>query len=76
MRKHVLLKDSIDLLKCIQIELHDDIDSSKRSELDRIIKELESCEEELTPDQLLYVLGKVIVFIPAIERIFRKLSEL
>jgi len=76
MRKHILLKDSIDLLKRIQVELHDDIDSSKRNELDRIIKELESCEEELTPNQLLFILGKVVVFIPAIERIFRKLSEL
>ena len=76
MRKHILLKDSIELLKRIQVELHDDIDSSKRSELNRIIKELESCEEELTPNQLLFILGKVIFFIPAIEKILKKLSEL
>ncbi len=76
MLAHTLLKDSIELLKSIQIELHDDIDSSKRSELSRIIKELESCEEKLTPNQLLHKLGKVIAFIPAIERIFKNLSEL
>ncbi len=75
MHKHKLLKNSIELLKCIQIELHDDIDSSKRNKLNRTIKELESCKEKITPNQMLEILGKVIAFIPAIERIIKTLSE-
>lgn len=71
-----LLKSSIESLKMIQSELHDDIDSSERIELGRIIKELESCNTNITPRQLLIVLGKVISWIPAVERLIKILLEL
>ena len=76
MPRHSLLKDSIELLKSIQLELHDDIDSSKRQELERIIYELESNEEKVTAPQILSFLGKAIALAPAIERIISSLSDL
>ena len=75
MKNQQLLKSSIESLKLIQIELHDDIDSSKRLELEKVIKELESCETEPSPHQLLTKMGKVIVWIPAIERFINLFLE-
>ncbi|MCU7976266.1 hypothetical protein L5M43_13550 [Shewanella sp. SW36] len=75
MKNQQLLKSSIESLKLIQIELHDDIDSSKRLELEKVIKELESCETEPSPRQLLTKIGKVIVWIPAIERFINLFLE-
>lgn len=75
MRKHKLLKDSIELLKIIEIELHDDIDSSKRYKLKQAIKELESSRDKITHKQILVIMGRVIALIPAIERIIKHLSE-
>ncbi|WP_028868894.1 hypothetical protein [Psychromonas arctica] len=71
-----LLKSSIESLKMIQSELHDDIDSSERIELGRIIKELESCNTNITPRQLLIIVDKVISWIPAVERLVKILLEL
>jgi len=76
MKNQQLLNNSIESLKLIQAELHDGIDSNKRDELARVIKELESCKSEITPNQLLTLLGKVISWFPAIERIIGFLSEL
>lgn len=69
MKNLQLLKSSIESLKLIQMELHDDIDSSKRLELEKVIRELESCTSEPSPRQLLTKIGKVIAWIPAIERL-------
>ena len=71
-----LLQSSIESLKMIQEELRDDIDSSKREELDRVINELESCKSEISAKQLLLKLGKVISWFPAIERLISYLIEL
>ncbi|MEH6385216.1 MAG: hypothetical protein V7780_11450 [Colwellia sp.] len=71
-----LLQSSIESLKMIQEELRDDIDSSKREELNRVIDELESCKSEISAKQLLLMLGKVISWFPAIERLIRYLVEL
>lgn len=76
MSNHNLLKDSIGLLKRIRQELHDDIDSSKRRELDKAIEELESNDDKLSPSQLLRIIGKVVVWIPAIERVLNSFKEL
>lgn len=76
MINHQLLKSSIESLKLVQQELHNDIDSSKRIELQRIINELESCKESVTPSQLLLKLGKVFSWFPAIERLINTLLEL
>ena len=41
-----LLKNSIETIKKLRAELHNDIDSSKRKELDQIIKDLECYEDQ------------------------------
>ncbi len=71
-----LVQSSIESLKMIQEELRDDIDSSKREELDRVINELESCKSEISAKQLLLKLGKVISWFPAIERLISYFIEL
>lgn len=71
-----LLHSSIESLKMIQEELHDGIDSSKREELKRVIEELESCKSEINAKQLLLMLGKIISWFPAIERLISYLIEL
>lgn len=71
-----LLQSSIESLKMIQEELHDGIDSSKREELKRVIEELESCKSEISAKQLLLMLGKIISWFPAIERLISYLIEL
>lgn len=76
MSNHNLLKDSVGLLKKIRQELHDDIDSSKRSELDRVIKELESNGRKLSRSDLLKVIGRVMIWVPAIERVINSFKGL
>jgi hypothetical protein len=72
---HDLLKKSIESLKLIQLEMHDDMDSSKRAELDKIISDLEKCGDKISPAQILELLGKCVVLIPAVERLLKVLSE-
>jgi hypothetical protein len=76
MKNQQLLKSSIESLKMIQEQLHNDIDSSKRKELQKVIEELEMCESGVTPNQLLFLLGRVITWLPAIERIINCFLEL
>jgi hypothetical protein len=76
MKNQQLLKSSIESLKMIQEQLHNDIDSSKRKELQKVIEELEMCESGVTPNQLLFLLGRVISWFPAIERIINCFLEL
>lgn len=72
---HHLLKESIESLKSIQLEMHDVMDSGKRAELDKIILDLEKYGNNKSPTQLLEILGKCIVLIPAVERLLKVLSE-
>jgi len=72
---HRLLKRSIESLKMIQLEMHDDMDSSKRAELEQIILNLEQCGHSKSPTQLLELLGKWIAIFPAVERLLKLLSE-
>lgn len=68
-----LLKSSIESIKQLRYELHDDIDSSKRKKLDKIIKDLESCEKrQISPNQILDLLGKALALLPLLERILDK----
>lgn len=68
-----LLKDSIESIKQLRDELHDDIDSSKRKKLDQIIKDLESCEKrQISPNQILDLLGKALALLPLLERVLDK----
>jgi len=72
---HRLLKRSIESLKMIQLEMHDDMDSSKRAELEQIILNLEQCGHNKSPTQLLDLLGKWIAIVPAVERLLKLFSE-
>lgn len=76
MKNQQLLKSSIESLKMIQEQLHNDIDSSKRKELQKVIEELEMCESGVTPNQLLFLLGRVLNWLPAVERIINCFFEL
>lgn len=70
-----LLEKSIESLKMIQLEMHDDMDSSKRAELEQIIKNLENYGRKKSPTELLELLGKCVAIIPAVDRLLKILSE-
>lgn len=72
---HRLLKESIESLKMIQLEMHDDMDSSKRAELEKIILKLEKYGHKKSPTQLLELLGKCLAIVPAVEKLLKILSE-
>lgn len=72
---HRLLEKSIESLKMIQLEMHDDMDSSKRAELEKIILDLEYFGHKKTPTQLLEILGKCLSIVPAVERLLTILSK-
>ena len=76
MKNNTLLNNSIEVLKKIRLELHDDIDSSKRRQLDEAIRNLEDNGSELTKSQVLNVLGKVVNFLPTILKILNSIKEL
>jgi hypothetical protein len=77
MRNQQLLKSSIEAIKTLRLEIHDDIGGIKRDELDQIIKNLECYEgQQITANQILEVLGKAISYLPALEKIIDFLSGL
>lgn len=57
-----LLKQAIEDLKQLQLELHDTLDSSKKAELEKIIQELEKCQNSKN-DDILKVLGGVFAIV-------------
>jgi len=70
MNNQLLLKISIEIIKELRTEIHDDIDDSNRKKLDQIIKDLEFCNvKELSKDQILKLFGKAITLIPALTKI-------
>ena len=71
MNNQKLLKDSIETIKKLRTELHNDIGSSKREELDQIIKDLEGYEEQqISHNKMLSLLGKALALIPILERVW------
>lgn len=76
MTNQKLLKASIESLKGFRTELHNDIDNSKRIELEEIIRNLECCEgQQISPNQMLHFLGKALAILPILERIFDELNK-
>ncbi|EMF0915973.1 MULTISPECIES: hypothetical protein [Morganellaceae] len=73
-----LLKESIEVLKLLSIEMHDEMDNSKLDELKKVIKALEEHEEDqkITRKDLLEVFSKVIESIPAVASILNFLFKL
>ena len=76
MKNQKLLKTSIESLKRFHEELHNDIDSSKRMELEQIIKDLECSEgQQISPSQVLNLLGKALDLLPLFERIWDEFNK-
>ncbi|AEG01598.1 hypothetical protein [Methylomonas methanica] len=76
MKKVQLLKTSIESLKGFRTELHDDMDNSKRKQLDQIIYDLECCQgTQISLNNVLILLGKGLALLPALEKIFDELSK-
>lgn len=75
----VILKDSIELLKRIQMELHDDIGSSTRMELNQVILKLEQYSlqeaEDLKSIEIIQLIGKGLVALPVIAKLIEKLMQ-
>lgn len=70
--KIFLLKNSIDTLKRLKMEMHDVMDSSTKAKLEQVIQDLER-HDDLTKSELLQILGAVLHWLPLIKEMFDKL---
>jgi len=76
MKNLQLLKISIESIKKLRAELHNDIDSSKRKELDQIINDLECYEgQQISPNQILSLIGKALAILPVLEKIWDEFNK-
>lgn len=75
----VILKDSINILKNIKLELHNDIGSSTRMELDQVILSLEQYSlqeaEDLKSIEIIKLIGKGLTALPVIAKLIEKLMQ-
>lgn len=74
-KDQIILKNSIKTLKMFLVEMHDAIDSSKRKELEEVIKQLENYQKDYTPAQLMDILSKWVGLIPVVIQIIEFLSK-
>lgn len=70
--KNFLLKNSIDTLKQLKMEMHDVMDSGTQAKLEQVIQNLER-HDDLTKSELLQILGAVLHWLPLIKEMFDKL---
>ncbi|KPN71927.1 hypothetical protein [Neisseria sp. 83E34] len=70
----ILLKNTIDTLKQLKMEMHDDMDSSTQAKLDQVIQDLEQ-HDDLTKSKLLQILGAVLECLPVIRGIMQLLDK-
>lgn len=77
MKNKKLLKSSIECLKQLSVEMHEEMDNSKIQQLNIAIKNLESYHKNqtITAKDLLKIFGDVLVLIPAIANIIQLLSD-
>ncbi|WP_424045986.1 hypothetical protein [Neisseria sicca] len=68
---NILLKDSIDTLKQLKMEMHDVMDSSAQAKLEQVIQDLEQ-HDNLTKLELLQILGKVLDWLPIVSKLLAK----
>ena len=68
----ILLKNTIDTLKQLKMEMHDVMDSSTKAKLEQVIQDLER-HDDLTKSELLQILGAVLHWLPLIKEMFDKL---
>ena len=72
----ILLKNTIDTLKQLKMEMHDDMDSSTQAKLDQIIQDLEQHHHNvLTKSKLLQILGEILEWLPVIRSIMQLLDK-
>ena len=72
----ILLKNTIDTLKQMKMEMHDDMDSSTQAKLDQIIQDLEQHHHnDLTKSKLLQILGEILEWLPVIRSIMQLLDK-
>lgn len=69
--KSILLKNSIDALKQLKMEMHDVMDSSTQAKLEQVIQDLEQ-HDNLTKSELLQILGNVLHWLPVVSKLFTK----
>ncbi|MCT6889444.1 hypothetical protein [Gilliamella apicola] len=74
-KDQIILKNSIKTLKMFLVEMHDAIDSSKRKELEEVIKQLENYQKDYTPAQLMDILSKWVGLIPVVIQVIEFLSK-
>lgn len=74
-KDQIILKNSIKTLKMFLVEMHDAIDSSKRKELEEVIKQLENYQKDYTPAQLMDILSKWVGLIPVVIQLIEFLSK-
>lgn len=60
--KNILLKQTIEELKNLQMEMHDTLDSGKKAKLEKIIQDLERCQNGKNED-ILKSLGNAVSII-------------
>lgn len=70
----ILLKNTIDTLKQLKMEMHDDMDSSTQAKLDQVIQDLEQ-HNDLTKSKLLQILGEVLAWLPVVRCIIMQLLD-
>lgn len=68
MKNKNLLKESIEILQQLSVEMHDEMDNSKRKELNEVIKYLEEHQKDqkITRKELMKIFCRVIEMIPAV----------
>ena len=74
-KDQIILKNSIKTLKMFLVEMHDAIESSKRKELEEVIKQLENYQKDYTPAQLMDILSKWVGLIPVVIQVIEFLSK-
>lgn len=70
----ILLKNTIDTLKQLKMEMHDVMDSSTQVKLDQVIQDLEQ-HNDLTKSKLLQILGEILEWLPVIRGIMQLLDK-
>ena len=70
----ILLKNTIDTLKQLKMEMHDVMDSSTQAKLAQVIQDLEQ-HNDLTKSKLLQILGEILEWLPVIRGIMQLLDK-
>ncbi|MDK4536579.1 hypothetical protein [Kingella kingae] len=70
----ILLKNAIETLEQLKMEMYDDMDSSTQAKLDQVIQDLKQ-HDDLTKSKLLQILGELFQWLPIIRSFLKELSN-